>query len=111
MKRTILLLLLIYVRTLSWAQTAMTLEEAEKIFLEKNLFLLAAQYNINGKEALIIQAKAYPNPTFNADFNVYDPDNDKFFHVNNTGQKSFQVEQLIYLGGKRKSTLQNKTKY
>ncbi|MBX3165548.1 MAG: TolC family protein [Bacteroidetes bacterium] len=105
MKQTILLLLLVYAQAFSWAQTAMTLDEAEKTFLEKNLFLLAAQYNINVKEALIIQSKAYPNPVFSADLNVYDPDNDKFFHVNNTGQKVFQVEQLIVLGGKRKTEI------
>lgn len=103
MKQTILLLLLFC--TPAWAQTAMTLDEAEKTFLEKNLFLLAAQYNINAKEALIIQSKAYPNPVFSTDLNVYDPDNDKFFHVNNTGQKVFQVEQLIVLGGKRKTEI------
>lgn len=61
-------------------QTSITIEEAEKTFLKSNLILLAQQYNISAKQALIIQARAYPNPTFNADFNVYDPQNKKAFH-------------------------------
>jgi cobalt-zinc-cadmium efflux system outer membrane protein len=83
-------------------QKSITLDEAEKLFLKSNLMLLAQQYNISAKQALVIQARAYPNPTFNADFNVIDPQNKKTFHVDSSGQKAFQVEQLIVLGGKRK---------
>ena len=78
-------------------QKSITLDEAEKMFLQNNLMLLAQQYNINAKQALIIQAKAYPNPTFNADFNVYDPQNKKTFHIDSSGQKSFQIQQLILI--------------
>ncbi len=81
----------------------LTLETCEDLFLKKNLLLLAQQYNISSREALIIQAKAYPNPIFNADINVYDPQNKKYFHIDSSGQKSFQVQQLILLGGKRKT--------
>jgi cobalt-zinc-cadmium efflux system outer membrane protein len=84
----------------------MSLEDAENTFLQKNLLLLAQQYNINAKEALIIQAKAYPNPTFNADFNVYDPQNKKYFHTDSSGQKSFQIQQLILLGGKHRTEIE-----
>ncbi|MBI3518478.1 MAG: TolC family protein [Bacteroidetes bacterium] len=84
-------------------QKPITLDEAEKLFLKSNLMLLAQQYNISAKQALIIQAKAYPNPTFNADFNVIDPQNHKTFHIDSSGQKSFQIQQLILLGGKRKT--------
>ncbi len=84
----------------------LTLNTCEEIFLKKNLLLLANQYNISAKEALLIQAKAYPNPTFNADINVYDPQNKKYFHVDSSGQKSFQLEQIIYLGGKRKTEIE-----
>lgn len=84
-------------------QTNITLDEAEKMFLKSNLILLAQQYNISAKQALVIQAKAYPNPTFNADFNVYDPQHNMAFHIDSSGQKSFQIQQLIILGGKRKT--------
>ncbi len=81
---------------------SLTLEQCEDLFLKKNLLVLAEQYNISAKQALTIQAKAYPNPVFNADVNVYDPQNKKIFHVDSSGQKSFQVQQLILLGGKRR---------
>lgn len=86
-------------------QTSITLEEAEKMFLKSNLTLLAQQYDISVKQALIIQAKAYPNPTFNVDFNVYDPQHNQAFHIDSSGQKSFQIQQLIILGGKRKTEI------
>ena len=87
------------------AQTKLSLEDAEKTFLQNNLLLLAKQYNISAQQALIIQAKSYPNPTFNADFNVIDPQNNKYFHIDSSGQKSFQIQQLILLGGKRKTEI------
>lgn len=75
--------------------------------------LLAEQYNIEAQEALVLQARAYPNPLFSADLNAYDPQNNKTFHIDETGQKSFAIEQLILLGGKRKVEIemarQNKT--
>jgi len=78
------------------------ISEAENIFLKENLFLLAEQYNIDAKEALIIQAKAYPNPVFGAEINAYDPNENKAFRVNQSGEKIFSIEQLIILGGKRR---------
>lgn len=88
------------------SQTKMSLTEAENIFLKNNLLLLAQQFNISSRQALIIQAKAYPNPVFNADINVYDPQNKKYFHIDSSGQKSFQVQQLILLGGKRRTEIE-----
>lgn len=107
--RLILFVVLFFkITTPSFSQvssSSMTLEEAEKAFLKNNLLLLAQQYNINAKQALIIQAKAYPNPYFTADFNVIDPQNNKTFHIDSSGQKSFQIQQLIILGGKRKAEI------
>lgn len=79
------------------------LEEAERIFIGKNLMLLAQQYGISSARALVLQAKAWPNPVISADINVYDPQNDRYFHVDSGGQKAFAVEQLIRLGGKRRT--------
>ncbi|MEO6303731.1 MAG: TolC family protein [Bacteroidia bacterium] len=79
-----------------------TVEKAEETFLKKNLFLLAYKCNVDKQSALIIQSKAYPNPIFSANINVYDPENDIYFHTDETGQKDFMFEQLIVLGGKRK---------
>jgi len=84
----------------------LTLHQADSIFLANNYYLLAASMNVEAQKAKILQAKLYPNPTFTADINFYDPQNDKWFHAGKTGQKSFQLEQLITLSGKRKSEIE-----
>lgn len=83
-----------------------TIDKAEESFLKKNLFLLAYKCNVDKQSALIIQSKTYPNPIFTANFNVYDPENDIYFHTDKTGQKDFMFEQLIVLGGKRKTAIE-----
>lgn len=82
------------------------LQTADDLFLKNNLYLLASSMNIEAQKAQIIQAKVYPNPVFTADLNVYDPENKKAFHIGANGQKVFQLEQLIVLGGKRKSEIE-----
>ena len=49
----------------------LSLPETEKIFLEKNLSLLASKYGINADKALIDQAKLWDNTTLITDENVY----------------------------------------
>ncbi|WP_343632035.1 TolC family protein [Fluviicola sp.] len=84
----------------------LSIRRADSIFLAKNYYLLAASMDIEAQRAQIIQAKIYPNPIFTADVNAYDPANNQAFHVGKTGQKSFQLEQLIVLGGKRRSEIE-----
>jgi cobalt-zinc-cadmium efflux system outer membrane protein len=83
-----------------------SIRQADSIFIAHNFSLLAYSMNIDAQKAQIIQSKLYPNPLFTADFNAYDPQNNKAFHTGKTGQKSFQLEQLILLGGKRKSQIE-----
>lgn len=80
--------------------------QADSIFLENSFYLLASSMNIEAQKAEIIQAKLYPNPVLSAEFNAYDPENDIVFHAGKTGQKEFQIEQLILLGGKRKAEIE-----
>ena len=84
---------------------SLALPQADSMFLHNNLFLLSQQYNIDANEALIMQARSYPNPIFTADVNAIDRENDKVFHVDKTGQKAFALEQLILLGGKRRTEI------
>lgn len=83
-----------------------SIRQADSLFLSKNYSLLAAAMNIDAQKAQILQSKLYPNPIFTADINAYDPQNDIPMHVGNTGQKAFQLEQLILLGGKRKAQIE-----
>ncbi|MEP6734212.1 MAG: TolC family protein [Chryseolinea sp.] len=83
-----------------------SLREADRLFVTQNFYLLASAMNIEAQKAEIIQAKLFPNPVATAEFNAYDPQNEKAFHTNQTGEKSFQIDQLILLGGKRRSQIE-----
>lgn len=85
---------------------SLSVKQADSIFISKNFALLAASMNIEAQKAQIIQAKVYPNPKFSADINVFNPSRNQFLDIGPAGQKSFQLEQLILLGGKRKSSIE-----
>src|SRR5665213_639739 len=83
-----------------------TLPQAEKMFLDSNLQLLAQKYNIDAQQALIIQARLWPNPNLSLNrgpvIPLYDaqsnyPHSNFFLHSEN----SAGVSQLILLAGKR----------
>lgn len=84
----------------------LNLQNLEKRFLDSNLILLAAHYNVDANKALIEQAKLWDNPVLSTDQNFYA--NGKFFQHKkdpNTGlplgQWYVQVQQLIKTAGKR----------
>ena len=77
---------------------AISIKQADKIFLAANFQLMASAMNIEAQKAQEIQAQLFPNPVLTADFNAIDPENNQIFHVGSGGQKSLQIEQLILLG-------------
>jgi outer membrane protein, heavy metal efflux system len=91
---------------ISQDKVSLTLSQVDSLFLKNNLLLLAQAYNVSAQEALFLQAKSYPNPLFTADINALDPENQKVFHAGQSGQKAFAIEQLILLGGKRKTEIE-----
>jgi cobalt-zinc-cadmium efflux system outer membrane protein len=87
---------------------ALTLPQAEKLFLQKNLALLSQQYNIEIGRALVQQARYWDNPVLLTDQNLYDG---KFFRhdkVNNQsyGQIYLQLQEVIKTAGKRNKLIQ-----
>ncbi|QOG00824.1 TolC family protein [Flavobacterium sp. MDT1-60] len=103
MKKLIALLFLILASQVGLAQKTVTLEDCESQFLKNNLFLLASQYNIDASKALTIQARIWDNPTITAELNAYNPERNQYFDIGKDGQKAFGIEQLIYLGGKKRN--------
>ncbi len=87
----------------SGAEKKMSLQQCEAAFLRNNYSLLAAQYNIDAQQALVIQARLWENPYFSAEVNFYNPDRERFFDAGVNGQKQFEIQQLIHLGGKKKN--------
>lgn len=84
-----------------------TLTEAENIFLNRNLSILAEKYNVSIAEAQVIQARLRINPNFQFTGDIFNPAQRKFFDVSNqTGEYIVGAQQLILLAGKRNKQIQ-----
>lgn len=92
----------------------LTLADAEKQFLDKNLTLLAQKYQVEATKALIIQARLWSNPNLSGsililnnktvtDANGKNSTLHKYFDFSSNGEQSFQIGQLITIAGKRKN--------
>ena len=105
-------ILLLFIHLKSFAQINIksdtiyiSISQAEKRFIDSNLLLLAAHYNVDAQIALIEQAKVWDNPTLNLDKVI--AANGQFWpHGKNpdgtyNGQYFIQVQQLIKTAGKR----------
>lgn len=79
----------------------MALPEAEKMFLDSNLQLLAQRYNIDASQALIVQARLLPNPNFSIGHTLYSGTLNKFFPLGANDETTVGLSQLIQLAGKR----------
>jgi len=109
---TFLLLLALFTGSIGRAQNPirdtlkLTLPQAEKIFVDSNLQLLAQHYNIDVQRALILQARLWPNPNLSISqgpvIPIYDP-NSQYPHSNffYHSETSAGISQLILLAGKR----------
>jgi len=106
-KRWLLLVLgSFFVTTLLRAQpredtVRLSLPDAEKMFLDSNLLLLAQRYNIDASKALVIQARLLPNPNFSIGHSIYSGEINKFVPTGNQDETYGSFSQLILLAGKR----------
>lgn len=86
----------------NFSQTALSLEQCENLFQKSNLSLLAQQYNVDASKAAVIQAKIWDRPYVSSELNLLNPPANKMFDVGSYGQKTLAIQQLIYLGGKKR---------
>jgi len=108
--------------TFSFAQSARTdtlrfnRKQYEELFLKQNLFLIAEKLNINQADAILLQAKLWPNPSITIDdvnlwttkhqlANLDSPLPPVFGNIAKNTQLSVQIEQLIQTVGKRKKLM------
>jgi len=82
------------------------LQQADSLFQANNYNLLASSMNIEAQKAMVIQARLFQNPVLNTSLHVYDTTNKKLFQIGPSGEKAFQLDELIRLGGKRKSEIE-----
>jgi outer membrane protein, heavy metal efflux system len=88
---------------LSTDTVKLTLQDAEKSFLNQNLLLIAEKYNVDATKALILQAKLYSNPSFSYTNTIYNTsNNNKLFDQSAKSDPAPQITQLIMLAGKIK---------
>ncbi|MDZ4667611.1 MAG: TolC family protein [bacterium] len=78
------------------------MEQCENLFQKSNLSLLAQQYNVDASKAAVIQAKIWDRPYVSSELNLLNPPANKMFDVGSYGQKTLAIQQLIYLGGKKR---------
>lgn len=83
-----------------------TVEEADKKFLEKNLLILASRYDIDAAKAQVLQARLWENPSVYYEQNVYNPQTKKYFDASKSGEFILQASQLVMLAGKRNKRIQ-----
>lgn len=103
MKKYWILIFMIWGKTVVFAQKNYTLQDCEGLFLKNNLILLASHFNIEASKAMTMQAKIWDNPVISGDLNVYNPEAQKYWDVGTQGAKSFEISQIIYLGGKKRN--------
>ncbi|HLV42656.1 MAG TPA: TolC family protein [Brumimicrobium sp.] len=100
----------------SFSQDTLVLNkaEAEAIFLQNNLFLLAENLSISKAEANLIQAKVWPNPTLTLDqVNLWKPKSIEGQELvpplsgdfGRNQQFGVSIEQLILTAGKRRKLM------
>lgn len=79
-----------------------TLQDAEKIMLEKNLDLIANHYNIDIAHAQTITARLWDNPGLNYQQSIWNPGTRIPFDVRGaSGEVYVQIDQVFKTAGKR----------
>lgn len=103
-------IIITFISVLTNAQTAVdtvsfNLPQAEQIFLEKNLQLLAVKFNIKASKALETQVSLWNNPVFSVEQNIYNPYTHKYFDFTSSGNTDYSIDQIISLAGKKNKQL------
>lgn len=84
-----------------------TLPQAESLFQQNNLQVLAGKYSIDSAKSNVITAKLYDNPQLGIASGFYQPNTRKFFDfTNDNSEVALQLSQLIKTAGKRNKAIQ-----
>ncbi|MEI7525026.1 MAG: TolC family protein [Mariniphaga sp.] len=89
----------------------LSLQQADSVFISRNLSLLAEKCNINAAKAQIIQSGLFTNITISATQNVINNEYKamgvrKWFDTSDKGESSAQIQKLFRLAGKRNKQIQ-----
>lgn len=81
----------------------LSLSQVKAEVIKANLTLLASHYDIDIAEADLIQAKAWNNPLFVWNQDLYSVELNQYFNYRN--QRLIQIEQVISIAGKHTNTV------
>ncbi len=89
----------------------LSIQQADSVFINQNLSLLAEKCNINAAKAQIIQSGLFTNITISATQNVINNEYKamgvrKWFDTSDKGESSAQIQKLFRLAGKRNKQIQ-----
>lgn len=79
----------------------LTRQQADSLFLQNNLLLLAERFRIEAGQAQILQAALRDNPTVNLELSAFNKQTRRALDVGGQGEKVLSVQQLLYTAGKR----------
>lgn len=83
----------------------LTLQEADSLFLARNIDLLAERYNISMADAAIAQSQLYHNPVISLEENVYNRLNHNVFDFGRKSEQVVNVDQLISIAGQHSNVV------
>lgn len=105
-KKIVLSGLLIFWAGTVFCQTVdLTMQEADSLFLARNIDLLAEKCNISMADAAFMQAKLYHNPVISFEENVYNRLNHRYFDFGRNSEQVVDIDQLISIGGQHSSVV------
>ena len=99
-KKIVLSGLLVLCACTSSCQTIdLTMQEADSLFLARNMDLLVERCNISMADATVAQAKLYHNPVISLEENVYNRLNKRYFDFGRNSEQVVNIDQLINIAG------------
>lgn len=87
-------------------QATLNIQQCEDLFQKNNLHLLAETFNIDIAKANVIQSKIWDLPVISTETNLYNSENKRILNLGKIGQFSGGIDQLLYLGGKKKKEVE-----
>lgn len=103
--KTVSLIATFFMLQFAHSQKSMTLKECDDALQKNNLLAIAGQFNVSASQAAVIQAKIWEQPFVSAEINALNPDANRTFDIGQNGQKAVAIQQLIYLGGKKRNEI------
>lgn len=109
-KKLLILTVFFFIGTSSYSQTsaslALTLPQAENLFLKENYQLIAQKFETDQANTDIITAKLFNNPEISYENQFFNNDTKKFFQTSRVqGQYAAEISQIIRLAGKRNKSI------